>query len=124
MCAFGFRALTVPVLFAASFGTLWGQCAGEVSTPASAVSCTARSLPQTTVTSLDPQHAYSLAELIDIAEHNHPVTRIAWERAKQRAEQLGIERSAYYPVLAAIATFAASRTIVPLPKALVPTGFV
>ena len=72
--------------------------------------------------SLDPKHAYSLAELIDIAEHNNPGTRIAWERAKQRAEQLGIERSAYYPVLAGVATFAASRTIVPVPKAIVPAG--
>jgi outer membrane protein TolC len=105
-------------------GTVWGQCAGEVSTAANAAGSTARSIPQATVTSIDPNHSFSLAELIDIAEHNNPATRIAWERAKQRADQLGIERSAYYPVLAGVATFAATRTIVPIPKALVPAGYV
>ena len=120
MSKFFMRAVVV----AASIGTLWGQCAGEVSTAANAASCTARSIPEATVTSLDPKHSYSLAELIDIAEHNNPDTRIVWERAKQRADQLGIERSAYYPVLAGVATFAAERTIVPLPKALVPAGYV
>jgi outer membrane protein TolC len=116
--------LLILLLVATSVGPLWGQCAAEVSTPANAATCTARSIPQATITSLDPKHAYSLAELIDIAEHNHPSTRIAWERAKQRADQLGIERSAYYPVLAGIATFAATRTIIPVPKALVPAGYV
>jgi outer membrane protein len=118
------KALLMPLLVAASIGTLWGQCAGEVSTAATAASCTARSIPQRTVTSLDPTHSYSLAELIDIAEHNNPGTRVAWERAKQSADQLGIERSAYYPVLAGVATFAAFRTIVPVPTALVPTGYI
>jgi outer membrane protein TolC len=118
------KTLLIALLVAASVGTVWGQCAGEVSTAANAASCTARSIPQATVTSIDPKHSFSLAELIDIAEHNNPTTRIAWERAKQKADQLGIERSAYYPILAGVATFAASRTIVPLPKALVPAGYV
>jgi outer membrane protein TolC len=118
------KTLLIPLLAAASMGTVWGQCAGEVSTAANAASYTAHSIAQAGVTSIDPQHSYSLAELIDIAEHNNPGTRIAWERAKQRADQLGIERSAYYPVLAGVATFAASRTIVPLPEALVPGGYV
>ena len=118
------KTLLMPLLVAASMGTVWGQCAGEVSTAANAASCTARSIPQRTVTSIDTTHSYSLAELIDIAEHNNPGTRVAWERAKQRADQLGIERSAYYPVLAGVATFAAFRTIVPVPKALVPAGYV
>ena len=93
------KTLAIPLLLAASMGTVWGQCAAEVSTIANAASCTARSLPQATVTSIDPKHSYSLAELIDIAEHNNPGTRIVWERAKQSADQLGIERSAYYPVV-------------------------
>jgi outer membrane protein len=118
------RTSLICLLAAASIGTVWGQCAGEVSTAANAANCTARSTPQATITSLDPKHSYSLAELIDIAEHNNPATRIAWERAKQRADQLGIERSAYYPVLAGVATFADSRTIVPIPKPLVPAGYV
>jgi len=118
------KALLAPLLVAASVGSLWGQCAGEVSTPANAAGCAARQIPQTTITRLDAKHAYTLAELIDIAEHNNPATRIAWERAKQTADQLGIERSTYYPVLAAVATFAATRSIVPEPKALVPSGYV
>jgi outer membrane protein len=100
------------------------QCAGEVSTPRAAADCTATSTPQTNVVSLDPNHVYTLAELIDIAEHNNPRTRIVWERAKQRAAQLGIAKSAYYPVLAGIAAFADQRIINPFPKPLAPDGYV
>lgn len=73
--------------------------------------------------SIDPSHSYSLAELIDIAEHNNPRTRVAWEQAKQKADQLGIERSAYYPILAGVATFAAQRIIEPFPKPFAPLGY-
>jgi outer membrane protein TolC len=62
--------------------------------------------------------------LIDIAEHNNPRTRIVWERAKQKAAQLNVERSAYYPVLAAQAIFADERLINPFPKPLAPRGYV
>ncbi|HYZ85408.1 MAG TPA: TolC family protein [Bryobacteraceae bacterium] len=65
-----------------------------------------------------------MAELIDIAEHNNPRTRVAWERAKQKADQLGIERSAYYPLLAGVATFAGQRIIEPFPKPLAPLGYI
>jgi outer membrane protein TolC len=64
-----------------------------------------------------------LAELIDIAERNNPRTKVAWERARQNAEQLCIERSAYYPILAGVATFAEQRTINPFPKPLAPAGY-
>lgn len=56
-----------------------------------------------------PSHAYSLAELIDIAEQNNPETRVSWEQAKANAAQLGIARSALYPTLAAMASASASR---------------
>lgn len=56
-----------------------------------------------------PSHAYSLAELIDIAEQNNPETRVSWERAKESGAQLGIARSALYPTLAAMASASASR---------------
>jgi outer membrane protein TolC len=62
--------------------------------------------------------------LIDIAEHNNPRTRIVWERAKQKAEELGIAKSAYYPVLAGIAAFSDERIIDPFPKPLAPRGYV
>jgi len=64
-----------------------------------------------------------LAELIDIAEQDNPLTRILWERAKQRADALGVERSAYYPVLAGIAAFGDQRAILPFPKPLAPRGY-
>ncbi|HEX3572716.1 MAG TPA: TolC family protein [Acidobacteriaceae bacterium] len=73
---------------------------------------------------LDPTYPYTLAELIDIAEHNNPRTRIAWERAKQKADELGIAKSAYYPVLAGVAAFSDQRIIDPFPKPLAPRGYV
>lgn len=103
---------------------LWAQCAGNVSSAQSAADCAAGSTPQERIAVLTPGHAYTLAELIDIAEHNNPRTRIAWERAKQRADQLGIARSAYYPVLAGAAAVAAEHIINPFPKPLAPLGYV
>jgi outer membrane protein len=117
------RRLLVPLALVACVAEVWGQCAGDVSTPRGAANCTARSTPQSGIATVDPSHSYSLAELIDIAEHNNPRTRVAWERAKQRADQLGIERSAYYPILAGVATFAAQRIIEPFPKPLAPLGY-
>lgn len=99
------------------------QCAGNVSTPLAAADCAAASTPQSGTVSLDPKRAYTLAELIDIAEHNHPRTRIVWERAKQRAAQLGIARSAYYPILAGIASVSDQRIVSPFPKPLAPDGY-
>src|SRR4051812_9034867 len=52
---------------------------------------------------IDAQKVYSLPELIDIAETHNPETRVVWERAKQQAAQLGISRSALYPLLTASA---------------------
>ena len=75
-------------------------------------------IPTGKIAALDPTHPYSLAELVDIAEHNNPRTRIVWERAKQKAEQLGIAKSAYFPVLTGIATFADERIIEPFPQPL------
>ena len=117
-----FRSLALLAL-ALTPGNVFGQCAGVATTPQAAADCAAHSIPQTSVASVDPNRAYTLAELIDIAEHNNPRTRIVWERAKQSAERLGIAKSAYYPLLAGIATFAAERIINPFPKPLAPDGF-
>src|SRR5262249_7946035 len=73
---------------------------------------------ETKIASLDPSHPYSLAELIDIGEHNNPTARIACERAKQRAESLGIAKSEYFPGLAGIAAFGDARSSSPFPAAL------
>jgi outer membrane protein TolC len=77
-----------------------------------------------TVATIDPARPYGLAELIDIAEQNNPQTRIAWERAKQRADELGVAKSAYYPVLAGLAAFSDQRIINPFPMPLAPRGYV
>jgi outer membrane protein len=52
---------------------------------------------------IDPHRLYTLAELIDLAQHHNPETRVAWEQAKARAASLGVARSALFPTVAAIA---------------------
>jgi outer membrane protein len=100
------------------------QCTGIASTPHAAADCAAHAVPMDAVVQLDAAHIYSLAELIDLAERNNPQTRIAWERARQSAEELGIAKSSYYPVLAGQAAFADQRFIEPFPKPLAPRGYV
>ena len=56
---------------------------------------------------IDPQKVYTLPELIDLAELHNPETQAAWQRARVRADELGIARSAYYPTIGA-AVYAAS----------------
>ena len=93
------------------------QCTGIATTPQAAADCAAHAIPMGAVTQLDAAHTYSLAELIDLAERNNPQTRIAWERARQSAEELGIAKSSYYPVLAGQAAFADRADYGPLPQA-------
>lgn len=110
--------------FVCCSSTGFAQCVGIASTPQSASDCAAHATPSPVVAALDPARVYSLAELIDIAERNNPSTQIAWERARQSAEQLGVAKSAYYPVLAGLAAFANERTIEPFPEPLAPRGYV
>ena len=99
-----------------------GQCAGTVSSPRVAADCAARETPHEETVILDPKHPYRLAELIDVAEHHNPSTRIIWERAKQKASKLGLANSAYYPQFEGLAAFGDQRLINPFPKAIVPSG--
>jgi outer membrane protein len=99
------------------------QCSSIVSNPAEASACTSHAIPDPKVTIIDRRHQYSLAELIDIGERDHPTTRTTWERAKQQAKLLGIERSEYFPVLAVTALFADQRVTQPFPKPLSPVGY-
>ena len=110
-------------LISVTGGYASAQCASVANTAKAASECAARNVPSDSVATLDPAKDYSLAELIDIAEHNNPRTRTAWERTKQRAERLGIAKSEYYPVLVGIATFADQRFINPFPQALLPRGY-
>ncbi|HEY1647130.1 MAG TPA: TolC family protein [Terracidiphilus sp.] len=60
--------------------------------------------------SLAPDKIYTLAELIDLAEQHNPETRVAWEEAKSKADELGIARSSLYPTLTAVALAVSLRT--------------
>ena len=60
---------------------------------------------------IDPDKAYDLPELIDVAERSNPDTRIAWEQARQAAKAVGLSQSAYYPYLAASAAASYQREL-------------
>jgi outer membrane protein len=59
---------------------------------------------------LAPDKAYTLAELIDFGEQHNPETRVAWEQAKSKADELGIARSSLYPTLTAVFLAVSLRT--------------
>ncbi|MDE1161977.1 MAG: TolC family protein [Acidobacteriaceae bacterium] len=73
---------------------------------------------------LDDSHVYELPELIDIAESASPAGRIAWEQAKRSAEQAGIAKAEYLPLLTFVAEGSDARVIVPFPKPIAPIGYV
>ena len=52
---------------------------------------------------IDQRRAYSLPELIDIAQMNNPLTRTAWNEARKVALAAGIAESAYLPRITAAA---------------------
>ncbi len=56
-----------------------------------------------TAPAIDAARAYSLPELIDLAESHNPRTRIAWNDAKRVALAAGIAESAYLPNITATA---------------------
>jgi outer membrane protein len=71
---------------------------------------TAYTLPNSTglaavepAAALDANHAYTLPELIDVAESANPLTRIAWNDARNAALATGIAKAAYLPQLTATA---------------------
>jgi outer membrane protein len=118
------KVMLLSLLFVLSAAQTLGQCAGKVSSPAAAADCAARETPREGAATLDPSHPYTLAELIDVAEHHNPGTRTVWERAKQKASELGLAKSAYYPELDGLAVFGDERLINPFPKPLAPRGYV
>jgi outer membrane protein TolC len=54
-------------------------------------------LPDPPPVAIEPGHAYTLAELIDLAQSSHPETRIAWANARNVALAAGIAESTYLP---------------------------
>jgi outer membrane protein len=118
------NVLFLSLLLAFSGARAMGQCAGKVSSPVAVADCAARETPREGTAILDPIHPYTLAELIDVAEHHNPSTRTVWERAKQKARELGLAKAAYYPELEGLAVFGDERLINPFPKPLAPRGYV
>jgi outer membrane protein len=118
------NVLLLSLLLGLSAARALGQCAGKVSSPAAVADCAARETPRDGAATLDPVHPYTLAELIDVAEQHNPNTRTIWERAKQKARELGLARAAYYPELEGLAVFGDERLINPFPKPLAPRGYV
>jgi outer membrane protein TolC len=72
---------------------------------------------------IDPNHFYTLVELIDIAQRRNPATRVAWEEARQAAIKVGIAQAAYLPVLTASALAGYERIAFPLPPSVLPAGY-
>ncbi len=118
------NVLFLSLLLAFSAARAQGQCAGKVSSPAAVSDCAARETPREGTAILDPVHPYTLAELIDVAEHHNPSTRTIWERAKQKARELGLAKAVYYPELEGLAVFGDQRLVNPFPKPLAPRGYV
>jgi outer membrane protein len=52
---------------------------------------------------LNTTEAYTLGQLVDIAESNNPTTKEAWNHAKASAASVGIAKSELYPTLFAFA---------------------
>jgi len=53
------------------------------------------------VPEVDPQKTYDLPELVNLAQLNNPVTRVAWSQARQAASAIGLSEAAYLPMLSA-----------------------
>ena len=73
---------------------------------------------------IDPNHLYSLVELIDVAQRRNPATRVAWEQARQAAINVGIARAAYLPALTASAVAGWEHFVAAFPSNFVPQGFI
>ena len=81
-------------------------------------------IPAADRTEIDPNHPYTLTELIDLAQTRNPVTRIAWEQARQAAIAVGISQATLLPELTVDALGGANHTATPFPTALAPRGYI
>jgi outer membrane protein len=102
------KCLLIYLFVVAACGRAFGQAAPATpdrpwtSPEAQQIRTYSTSVPQPPFI-IDPNKAYSLPELVDLAEQHNPATRFAWERAKAQAATLGIARSEWYPVISAVA---------------------
>lgn len=131
-----FKRFTIPLLFLTCF-SLTGCTSGALdlapASPTSAYSGKAgekagvssnknfalqpdRNMPVEIATpTINPSHIYTLPELIDIAQLSNPVTRAAWQRAREAAAAVGGAEATYLPQLSAevLAGYARTSTTAP-----------
>lgn len=65
---------------------------------------------------IEQNHAYSLPELINIAQLENPDTRIAWQQARQAALAVGLSETLFLPMISANVVGGYQHTRTPLPK--------
>ena len=68
---------------------------------------------------IDARKVYDLPELIDIAQSRNPLTKLAWEQARQAAIAKGMVEATYLPLISAIVVGGAQKFSQSLP---VPVG--
>jgi len=66
---------------------------------------------------IDAKKTYGLAELIDIAQSENPLTRLAWQQARQAALAAGMVEATYLPFIAAN-VIAGQQVAQPLPVSI------
>jgi len=64
---------------------------------------------------IELNHAYSLPELINIAQLENPDTRIAWQQARQAALAVGLSETLFLPIISANVIGGYQHTRTPLP---------
>jgi len=64
---------------------------------------------------IEQNHAYSLPELINIAQLENPDTRIAWQQARQAALAVGLSETLFLPMISANVIGGYQHTRTPLP---------
>ena len=123
MGKFGLLLLLLLLLFLLEQG--WSQCAGVASTPRAASDCATHAIPAGKIAALDPTHLYSLAELVDIAEHNNHGTRVVWERAAGEGGTTRHRQKYLFPCLDGYCDIRGIKsTIEPFPQPLAPRGYI
>jgi outer membrane protein TolC len=76
-----------------------------------------------TPASIERNHRYDLAELIDLAQRLNPETHEAWEQARQAALAVGLVESSYAPQVSIEAIVGFQRTPGPIPTTVIPRGY-
>lgn len=71
--------------------------------------------------SIDTSREYDLAELIDVAQRSNPSTRIAWEKARQAALDVGMVEATMLPMISADVIGVIQRNKVPVDLGILGT---